>query len=167
MAIGLPAPAPSAILRGVIGRAAMLLGTVFGIGLLPMAPGTYAAALALAVYAATPFDGASLGLYLLIGVGTAAGVWASQRLTEQWGKDPRRAVVDEVVGMWTACLFVPKEGAWLLGAFVLFRLLDALKPPPLRQLERLPGGWGVMVDDVAAGLVAAGLLLGLRALIAA
>ena len=148
-----------------MGRAAMLLGTVFGVGLLPVAPGTVAAALALAVYAVLPFGGASLGLYLLVGVGAAVGVWASQRLPAEWGHDSRRAVVDEAVGMWAACLFVPKEAAWLLGAFVLFRLLDALKPPPLRQLERLPGGWGVMADDVAAGLITAALLLGLRALL--
>ena len=145
----------------------MLLGTLFGVGMLPKAPGTVAAALALAVYAALPFGGASLGLYLLIGVGAAVGVWASQRLPEEWGHDPRRAVVDEAVGMWTACLFVPKEAAWLVGAFVLFRLLDALKPPPLRRLERLPGGWGVMADDVAAGLLTAGLLLALRMLLSA
>ena len=150
-----------------MGRAAMLLGTVFGVGLLPVAPGTVAAALALALYAVLPFGSASLGLYLLVGVGGAVGVWASQRLPEEWGHDSRRAVVDEAVGMWAACLFVPKEAAWLLGAFVLFRLLDALKPPPLRQLERLPGGWGVMADDVAAGLITAALLLALRMLIAA
>ena len=145
----------------------MLLGTLFSVGMLPKAPGTVAAALALAVYAALPFGGASLGLYLLIGVGAAVGVWASQRLPEEWGHDPRRAVVDEAVGMWTACLFVPKEAAWLVGAFALFRLLDALKPPPLRRIERLPGGWGVMADDVAAGLLTAGLLLALRMLLSA
>jgi phosphatidylglycerophosphatase A len=95
-----------------------------------------------------------------------AGVAASTRLATRLGrKDPGAAVVDEVVGMWLALLFLPFTPATALAAFLLFRVLDVFKPWPARQFEALPGGWGIMTDDVMAG-VYANLLLraALRAL---
>jgi phosphatidylglycerophosphatase A len=95
-----------------------------------------------------------------------AGVAASTRLAIRLGrKDPGAAVVDEVVGMWLALLFLPFTPATALAAFLLFRVLDVFKPWPARQFEALPGGWGIMTDDVMAG-VYANLLLraALRAL---
>jgi phosphatidylglycerophosphatase A len=95
-----------------------------------------------------------------------AGVAASTRLAARLGrKDPGAAVVDEVVGMWLALLFLPFTPATAVAAFLLFRILDVFKPWPARQFESLPAGWGIMTDDVMAG-VYANLLLraGLRAL---
>ena len=67
-------------------------------------------------------------------------------------------VSDEFAGMWAACLFLPKTWVWLLIAFLLFRALDILKPFGIRRLEKMPGGIGIVADDLAAGLVtAAGL----------
>ena len=150
----------------VLGFVAGLIATVFGTGRSPIAPGTVASALALLAYVLTPLDGSSPALYALVGGGFVTGVWASGRLAARLGEhDPKQVVADEVVGLWAACLWLPKEAWWLAGAFVLFRALDIIKPWPLRSIERLPGGVGVMADDVAAGLIAAGLLAGLRAII--
>ena len=69
--------------------------------------------------------------------------------------DPKRCVIDEFGGMWATCLFLPATWGWLLAAFVTFRALDILKPFGIRRLERLPGGIGIMADDLAAGLFGA------------
>ncbi|MEC8909441.1 MAG: phosphatidylglycerophosphatase A, partial [Chloroflexota bacterium] len=69
--------------------------------------------------------------------------------------DPKRAVWDEVAGMWITCLLLPKTLPWLAAAFLVFRVLDILKPWPIRRLEGLPGGLGIMADDVVAGVVGA------------
>jgi len=68
---------------------------------------------------------------------------------------PRPIVIDEVVGQLIALFSVPAEWGWIFLGFFLFRLFDVLKPRPIRDLERLPGGWGIMADDVLAGLVSA------------
>jgi phosphatidylglycerophosphatase A len=95
-----------------------------------------------------------------------AGVAASTRLAQRMGrKDPGAAVVDEVVGMWLSLLFLPFTPATAVAGFLLFRALDVFKPWPARQFESLPGGWGIMTDDVMAGIYANLLLqAGLRAL---
>ena len=76
--------------------------------------------------------------------------------------DDSLAVMDEVIGMWATCLLLPKTIPWLVAAFLCFRVLDVVKPWPINRLERLPGGWGIMADDLAAGLVGALILNGLR-----
>ncbi len=83
------------------------------------------------------------------------GVFASSHVANIWRvKDPQVIVVDEIVGMWIALLFVPFEIVNVAGAFLAFRLFDIVKPFPARQAEQLPAGWGIMVDDVAAGVYA-------------
>ena len=74
-------------------------------------------------------------------------------------KDASEVVIDELVGQWIALLVVPLDWRWWLTAFVLFRLFDVVKPGPVRTAERLPGGLGVMADDVVAGVLVAILLL--------
>jgi phosphatidylglycerophosphatase A len=69
-------------------------------------------------------------------------------------KDPQNVVIDEVAGQWITLLFVPVAWQTVLAGFILFRGFDILKPPPVRQLERLPEGTGIVVDDVAAGVYA-------------
>jgi phosphatidylglycerophosphatase A len=80
-----------------------------------------------------------------------AGVWSSGRVEPIWGKDPSRVVIDEVAGMCISLLFLPADVRYLLCAFILFRFFDILKPLFIRTLESLPGGWGIMMDDVLAG----------------
>ena len=141
-----------------IARLAWLVGTGLGSGLVPRAPATAASLLALAIYWMTPLAGDSLGLFLLIGIGFPVGVWATGSLTNPADQDPHRAVWDEFVGMWVSCLLLPKELPWLAAAFVFFRAFDILKPWPIRRLERLPGGLGIMSDDLLAGIYVAVLL---------
>ena len=154
----------------VPGVLARLVATCGFVGRLPRAPGTFGALVGLAAAflarGLPPLTGAALFL------GAAAlGTWAAHRYASASGrKDPPEVVVDEACGMWLAVFgAIPPAGpaaaggepiplALLFGAFVLFRALDILKPPPIRQLERLPGGFGIMADDLAAGLVTRVLL---------
>ena len=135
-----------------------MFGTALGLGLFPVAPATLASLAAVAVYAVAPITGDSPGFLVLIAVSLVIGPWACGSLTSNTDPDPKRAVWDEVAGMWLTCLFLPKTLPWLAAAFLLFRLLDVLKPWPIRQYERLPGGYGIMADDVAAGVLGAALL---------
>lgn len=81
------------------------------------------------------------------------GVWSARRLSPFWGEDPSRVVVDELVGTWISLLAVPAGSVWYgLAAFALFRLFDIAKPCGIRQMELMPGGTGVMMDDVLAGI---------------
>ena len=82
---------------------------------------------------------------------TVAGVWSSSMVEPIWGKDPARVVIDEVAGMCIGLLFLPVHIKYLLCAFILFRFFDIVKPLLIRKMELLPGGWGIMMDDVLAG----------------
>ena len=135
-----------------------LLGTALGVGLFPVAPATMASLLALAVYAPLPMDGNSPAFLFLVAASLAVGPWACGSLASDDDPDPKRAVWDEVAGVWLTCLFLPKTLPWLAAAFVVFRVLDILKPWPIRRFERLPGGYGIMADDVAAGVIGAAAL---------
>ena len=73
---------------------------------------------------------------------------------EESNSDPSKVVIDEWVGMWIALLMIPNEWLWLGIAFLLFRVFDIVKVYPANRFERLPGGWGIMMDDVVAGLYA-------------
>ena len=83
-----------------------------------------------------------------------AGVLASGKIAGTENPDPHIVVIDEIVGMWIAVLMLPKTTWVIVAAFLLFRLFDIVKPFPARQSEKLPGGWGIMVDDVVAGIYA-------------
>jgi phosphatidylglycerophosphatase A len=113
---------------------------------------------ALVIYRFIPIASDSIVLYLMISVGFIVGVWATDTLISPTDHDPRRAVWDEFIGMWTTCLLLPKTLPWLAAAFICFRILDVLKPWPVRRLERLPGGLGIMADDLLAGIYGAILL---------
>ena len=134
-------------------------------GYLKPAPGTWGSLAAAAVwwFLAPTHLVPQLGLIL---IATAAGIWAAGRMERLGGeRDPSIVVIDEVAGMWCALLAAQHVVWHYLVALTLFRLLDIAKPGPIRRLEALPGGWGVMLDDLAAGLVTLGALLGLRLLI--
>jgi len=87
-----------------------------------------------------------------------AGVFVSNKLERIWGKDSSKIVIDEVAGMCCTLLFVPHHWQHALVGLVLFRFFDIVKPLFISSAEKLPGGWGVMTDDVAAGICANGLL---------
>ena len=129
-----------------------LIGTGLGSGLFPIAPATAGSLVALVIYYLLPISGDSLELYLLIGVGFLVGIWATGTLITPSDHDPRRAVWDEFIGMWVTCLLLPKELVWLAVAFICFRVLDVWKPWPGRRLEHLPGGLGIMADDLLVAI---------------
>lgn len=146
-----PSPAP--------GRDLWLwLAVGFGSGLVPFAPGTAGSLVAAVAYLALgrlawPVQVAAIAVVSLLGTVAAA------RAERVWGEDPGRVVVDEVAGQWLALVALPPTWGWIVAGFLLFRLFDITKPPPCRRLERLPGGFGVMADDLAAGGYARLLLL--------
>jgi phosphatidylglycerophosphatase A len=85
---------------------------------------------------------------------TLIGVWSSDVVSKIWGKDPSRVVIDEVAGMCISLLFIPVTLKYVIIALVLFRFFDIVKPLFIRKLEVFPGGWGIMLDDVLAGIYA-------------
>lgn len=149
----------------------MLIGTGFGSGFSPVAPGTAGALLAFAVWYVLSFLVSASALLwltvLLVLAFTVVGVWAANRLEQAWGEDPSRVVVDEMVGCWITLLAAPAGHFWYgLAAFGLFRLFDIWKPLGIRRMENLPGGIGVMMDDVLSGVYGFIILIGARWLIA-
>lgn len=118
-----------------------------------MAPGTVASVAAIPVFYFL-IDIPWLHV-LVLALVVWAGIVASDRLESDSGeKDPGYVVIDEVAGMGLALLAVPSEWYFIVTAFLLFRVFDIWKPFPIRKVEKLPGGWGVMADDLLAGLLA-------------
>ena len=145
---------------------AWTVGTFFGVGLIGPGPGTWAslAAAALWFFFGRTAHLSQIGLGVATAVAAAVAVLvgiptASIVERESGGIDPGHVVVDEVAGQWIALAACTVEVRHALLAFVLFRFFDIVKPWPARQLERLHGGLGIMMDDVAAGIYA--LLVGL------
>ena len=146
-------------------RAQIALATAFGIGSIPLAPGTFGS-----------LPGVALAWGLSTGIGPWAvavvsivvacvGTWAASGAAAHWGlRDPGAVVVDEVAGQMVALALLPLSPATMAAGFLLFRLFDIVKPFPARRLESLPGGFGIMADDLAAGLYANGALRLLLAL---
>lgn len=129
-----------------------------------MASGTVGSLVALAGLWLVPFGRRAL-LLTLIAV-TALGVWAGGRVERMLAaKDPGVIVIDEVAGMLLSVLTLPRTVPVLLTAFLLFRLFDVWKPFPARQSQSLPGGLGVMADDLIAGVYSLALIIGARALL--
>ncbi len=133
-----------------------LIATALGAGFVPKAPGTAGALLGLLLFWFIPMDAVSKILLILFFF--LLGVWSSGFIEKERGTDPPIVVIDEVVGQWTACLFVPHTLVVYALAFVFFRLFDIWKPFPIDDVQRLKGGWGIMVDDFLAGLYALGIL---------
>ena len=152
-------------LKSWLDRVAWLVGTGLGSGLSPVAPGTAGSLVALAIYLLLPIPGDSLLLYLLILIGFLLGIWATGTLVTEEEKDPGRAVWDEFIGLWMTCLLLPKTWPWMAAAFLLFRALDILKPLPARRAEALPGGLGIMADDLLVGIYGAAILNAARVLL--
>ena len=136
-----------------------LIGTWFGCGFFPVASGTVGsfAALVIAIVL-NVYAGSGRGTFLVLAaILLFPGIWAADVVARSENiADPHIVVVDEVIGQWITLAGAATQNwkIWL-AAFVLFRLFDIWKPPPVRQLERLPGGWGIVADDVMAGVYGA------------
>lgn len=135
------------------------IATGFGSGYSPIAPGTAGALLAMLIwwgYSLLFSHCISIPVltFIVIVVFTFAGVWSSSVVEKYWGEDPSRVVVDEMVGTWIALLAVQEGAHWgyMLAAFVLFRFFDIVKPLGVRKMESLPSGFGIMADDILAGI---------------
>jgi len=138
---------------------AKIVSIFFGAGKFPVAPGTFASLIAALGYhfalrtlRPLPYSLLVFGLFVL-GV-LAAGAYAR----ELNRKDPRPIVIDEVVGQLIALFLAPAGWLWTGVGFLLFRIFDVLKPFPIRRMERFPWGWGIMADDVLAGVFSALIL---------
>lgn len=141
--------------RSLADRLALALATGLGTGYAPVASGTFGSLPGLALawgLAAAWGEWALLSGTVVVAI---AGVFAADRAAAIFGEeDPGRVVVDEVAGQMLTLAFVPKTLPLLALGFFLFRALDVWKPWPARQLEDLPGGSGIMADDLAAGIYA-------------
>jgi len=131
-----------------------LLATGFGSGLSPVAPGTVGTAVSLLLFVV--IQDTTWTLLALCVVGFFVGIWLCDRTSEKLGVHDHGGIVwDEFIGMWIALLWVPLSISTLVIAFLLFRLFDVLKPWPISYLDkRVHGGFGIMIDDVIAGLFA-------------
>ena len=147
--------------------------TTFGVGYLPLAPGTWGSMVGVLIYLYVAWGAMSLGpggwethiylawvqavILILFLLFILLGIWAAGRSTELFGDlDPSKAVVDEVIGQLIVFLFVPFGIGWtfIIAGFLLFRLFDIWKPHPIDSLQVLPGGIGVCADDILAGVYA-------------
>lgn len=138
-------------------RFAYILATWFGCGLSPVAPGTVGTFGALPLYFLVRGGGppAVLGLAIVL---TFVGVWAAGVVAETSGKhDPQIVVIDEVAGVLVA-LAAAHSSLGIVVAVGLFRVFDITKPFPARRAEKLPGGWGIVLDDIVAGIYAAAVV---------
>lgn len=140
---------------------ARFVATLGGAGLIRPAPGTWGSAVVLPLALLGPLP--CLALALVVGV---AGFWAATRVLHEASDDPGWFVADEGAGMLIALAALP-AASWtgVLLAFALFRILDIAKPWPVSWADRQPGAWGVMLDDILAGVLAAAVLLLLPALL--
>ena len=129
-----------------VSKFAMGVATVGGVGYLTPIPGTLGSAVACGVYAFFPVPWWIILVVTLLGIG-CADIYAKAKKIS----DPREVVVDEVVGMWLSLTGLPKT--FIVPAFLLFRVIDIIKPGPVSTMEKLPGGWGIMADDVLGGIV--------------
>lgn len=151
-----------------------LIATGFFSGYIPWASGTFGTITGIIIYLIPGAENPNV-LALLIFLGFFIGVFTSRQLAQFEGNkltktaelakavfqegehetpDPSIVVIDEMVGIWITLLFLPKTWVAILIAFIAFRIFDITKPPPAHQLELLPNGWGVMLDDVVAGIYA-------------
>jgi len=139
-------------------KLAKIIGTSFGFGYAPVAPGTFGTFFGVLIYLAIQFtfpEKMNPLLLVLIVVGTIVGTWCCKITEPEWGHDSGKIVLDESVGLWITLLFVPFKWWIVLAAFVLFRFYDILKPLGIKRIdEGMHSPASVMLDDVLAGFYA-------------
>lgn len=131
-----------------------VVATSLGIGYMGKGGGTVAAAVCAVLWLCIVTSGYDPLVFIVTAIVTVLGIWSSGEVEQFWGKDSSRVVIDEVAGMCVSLLFIPVTPGYVVAAFVLFRFFDIVKPFYIRRTEKLPKGWGVMLDDVVAGIYA-------------
>ena len=130
----------------------LILATGFGVGYSTLAPGTLGTLIAIPIYLLlsripVPLYELTLVTFFFL------SVWISEKAQTYFAKkDDQRIVIDEIIGFLVTMLWVPKSTFTIIVGFILFRFFDIIKPPPIRRLENLNGGYGVVLDDVVAGI---------------
>ena len=133
------------------------IATVLGLGFVPVIPGTLGSAVGLGIFWLLSGD-LICQIVGCLGVTVLALITSGPTAKLLGQEDPGPVIIDEVAGMMVALFLLPVTWQVYLGAFILFRLLDVLKPWPIRKFEKLPGSWGIVLDDLAAGLITNGIL---------
>ncbi|MCU0415177.1 MAG: phosphatidylglycerophosphatase A [Ignavibacteriaceae bacterium] len=127
------------------------IGSGFYTGYSPFISGTVGSLAALIIYLIPGFEQLFVIIPSIV-IFMVYGIYVGTKFEAEYGKDPAQCTIDEVVGMWISLVGLPKTFAIVAIAFVLWRILDIIKPPPARNLERLKGGLGIMIDDVISGI---------------
>ena len=147
----------------------LFIASGFGSGFSPVAPGAAGALWACVMWGVAslflPYEAVMWATGVCVLLFTALGIVSAGKAEQVWGKDPSKVVIDEMVGVWIPLLAAPEgeaRGWYALGAFVLFRFFDIVKPLGVRRMERLEGGLGIMMDDILAGIYSLIILIGIR-----
>ncbi|MBE0571178.1 MAG: phosphatidylglycerophosphatase A [Ignavibacteriaceae bacterium] len=127
------------------------IGSGFYSGFSPYISGTVGSLAALIIYLIPGFEELFVIIPAII-IFMVYGIYLGNKFEVEYGKDPSQCTVDEVVGMWISLVALPKSIGIVVSTFILWRILDIIKPPPARNLERLKGGLGIMIDDVISGI---------------
>ena len=134
-------------------RIGVFIATCAYVGYAPVAPGTFGSAIGLAVFYVVRYQRSTTVEVAVIVALAAVGLWSATEAEHHFGGiDPGPVVIDEVIGMLITLAFIPVNTAGAIVAFFIFRFLDVVKPWPARRLEQLPGGFGVVLDDMMAGV---------------
>jgi phosphatidylglycerophosphatase A len=134
-----------------------ILGTLLGVGFIPFMPGTFGTAAAAALYLSIPemwFNSFPYVLYFILALAALffTGVWITKKAEVRLGHDSGSIIWDEFVGYFVAVLFLPHSLLMCIYTFVIFRVFDIAKPFPIRKSQNFPHGWGIMTDDILAGV---------------
>jgi len=113
--------------------------------------GTYGSAVALLIYLIPGVENLYILIPLIV-ITSVYGVWVCGKFEHLYGEDPKEATIDEFAGMWISLILAPKEVVYLVAAFLIWRVLDIIKPFPARNFEKIKGGAGVMADDIMSGI---------------
>ena len=127
-----------------------LIGSGFYTGYVPIASGTFGSLVAIVIYIIPGFERLEIIIPAII-ILFFYGLFVSSKFEKVYGKDPSQCTVDEVVGTWIALIALPKSFLIVFTTFLIWRVLDIIKPFPARTSEKLPGGFGIMIDDVISG----------------
>ena len=128
-----------------------LLGSGFYTGYIPFISGTFGSLAALIIYYIPGFENPLILIPAII-IFTFYGIYVGNKFESVYGKDPSQCTIDEIVGMWISLLFLPKILLLSFLTFLLWRILDIIKPFPARNFEKLKGGLGIMLDDITSGV---------------
>jgi len=128
-----------------------LIGSGFFTGYSPFASGTVGSIAALLIYLIPGFEQLFIIIPAII-IFLVYGIYLGDKFEAEYGKDPAQCTIDEIVGTWISFIALPKTAWIIVAAFLLWRILDIIKPAPARNLEMLKGGLGIMIDDVISGI---------------